>query len=375
MRGNITRRGRASWRFKFDLDRGADGKRETRYVTLKGTRAQAEAEAARIMASISSGEHVQASGESVAQFADRWLRDWAAINVSAKTFTRYEQLLRVHLLGHCGRKPIQKLTAADLQAAYAAMAAKGLAPRTRLHLHRVAHRMLKHAVKWGTAARNVASMVDAPRVRAREIEILNAEQLRGMLTAIEPTPLHPIAALALGSGARLGEVLALRWQDIDLASGVLRIERAIEHTKRGGLVFKEPKSKRSRRTVTLPASTITVMRGHWKTQQEHRLALGRGKAGGDALVFAGIDGGPLLPATISKYWARTMRRLGLRVNFHSLRHAHASALISAGLDVLTISRRLGHGSASLTLGTYGHLFKPDDRAASAMEAALTGMPT
>jgi len=148
MKGNLTRRGKSSWRLKFDTGRDSTtGRRITKFVTLRGTKAQAQAEAARIIATAASGEHVDPSRETVGAFVERWLRDWANNNVSNKTWTRYAQLLRKHLASRLGSVPIQKLRAADLQAAYAAMAEEGLADQTRLHLHRVVHRMLGHAVQ------------------------------------------------------------------------------------------------------------------------------------------------------------------------------------------------------------------------------------
>ena len=170
---------------------------------------------------------------------------------------------------------------------------------------------------------------------------------------------------------RRGELLALRWIDTDLEAAVLRVERALEQTKRGGLVFKAPKTRFGRRQITLAPSTVAVLREHRKAQQEQRLFLGLGKAPPDALVFASFDGSTRSPNAVTKEWSLAMQKAGLTATFHSLRHTHASTLIASGLDVLTISRRLGHGSPAITLGIYGHLFKTDDRAAAIMEKAFT----
>jgi integrase len=340
-------------------------------MTLRGTKAEAQKAAAKILASVATNTHVDPSTETVRDFVERWLRDWADANVSNKTWTRYAQLLLKHLCGRVGSLPIQKLKPADLQALYAAMARAGLAPLTRLHMHRVTSTMLKHAMQWGVVARNVATMVDAPRVKAKEIEILSPAEVTTVMEALRDKPIYPIVAVALATGLRRSELLALRWQDVDLDGATLRVEQALEQTQRGGLVFKAPKTRHGRRTVTLAPSTVAVLREHRKVQQEQRLFFGLGKPPADALVFTSWDGSPYLPATLTLQWRRAMQRADLKATFHSLRHTHASTLIASGLDVLTISRRLGHGSPVLTLGTYGHLFKTDDRAAAVMEAALT----
>jgi integrase len=369
MRGNITRRGKSSWRIKFDVGTTA-GKRETKYVTVRGTKAQAQVEAAKIIASTSNGSFVDPSRETVASFAERWLRDWADQNVSNKTYTRYEQLLRKHVCVRIGSIPIQKLRPADLQGLYASLARDGLADRTRLHVHRVTHQVLRNAQQWGVVNSNAAALVDAPSVKAKEIEILTAAQIQMVLHALRGRSLYPIIVTALGTGARRGELLALRWKDVDLDGATLRIEQALEQTKRGGLIFKAPKTRYGRRTITLPPSTVAELRAHWKAQQEQRLALGLGKAPEDALVFATWDGSTRSPNALTKEWALAMKAAGVKATLHSLRHTHASTLISLGVDVLSISRRLGHGSPAITLGVYGHLFMTDDRAAQAIEMAL-----
>src|SRR5262245_4876593 len=185
MKGHIQRRGTSSWRLKFDDGRDSvTGKRITKFVTLRGTKAQAQVEAARIMAGAVTGAYVDVSRETVSQFAERWVCDWAASNVSNKTFTGYDQLLRKHVCARIGSLPIQKLRAIDLQGVYAAMAADRLADRTRLHVHRVVHTMLKHAAQWGVVARNVATMVDAPRVKSGEIDILTPAQVQTVLETL-----------------------------------------------------------------------------------------------------------------------------------------------------------------------------------------------
>jgi integrase len=374
---NITKRGKNSWRIKFDVEAEPGAGRQTRFVTIRGTKAAAKIEAAKITAGIAKGEYVEGSKELVAEFVTRWLRDWTKGNTSNKTYSRYEELLRLHVVPHVGTKRVQKLRAGDLQTLYATLQREtvqdgaGLAARTVLHVHRVVHRMLRHAAQWGVVHQNAASLVDAPSVQDTEIEILTPDGVKAVLQALKGRRLYPIAATALGSGMRRGEMLALRRLDVDLDGAALRVERSLEQTTKFGLVFKAPKTKHGRRTITLPASTVAELRIHMRHQQERWLASGLGRVPDDALVFGEPNGSPRSPNALTKEWAKAMPT-GIDATLHSLRHTHASILIASGLDVLTISRRLGHGSPAITLKVYGHLFKTDDRAAQIMEASFAG---
>jgi integrase len=170
---------------------------------------------------------------------------------------------------------------------------------------------------------------------------------------------------------RRGELLALRWNKLDLDGGSLRVMQALEQTGRG-LIFKEPKTQHGRRSISLSATVVEALRAHRRQQQELRLSLGLGRIPADGLVFADWNGEPIKPLVITHAWRRAMARLGLRLSLHSLRHFHASALIADGIDILKISRRLGHAHPSMTLNVYGHLYKnnDDDRTSAAIEAAL-----
>jgi integrase len=366
MKGNLTRRGKNSWRFKFDVSANP---RITKLHTLYGTKKQAQEQAAKIVADHAAGGYVDPNQLTFAEFKDKWLRDWAAMHHSNKTYERNEELLRLHVIPKIGDIPLQKLKPIDLQHLYAGHAG---ASRTRLHLHRLLHRMLGHAVQWNIVQQNVAERVDAPRVQDDEVEILTEAEAQRVLEALRNRSLYPIVFTALGTGMRRGELLALRWKDVDLDGATLRVEQSLEQTKRGGLVFKAPKTRHGRRSISLPASVVAVLREHWKATLERRLLLGQGKISDDALVFATELGDTRSPNAMTKEWRRVVHAAKLKATFHSLRHTHASSLIAAGIDVLVLSRRLGHGSPVITLKVYGHLFKPDDRAAVAIEGLLSG---
>jgi integrase len=372
MKGHVRRRSANSWELKFDV--GADpltGKRRIRYHNVKGNKREALIKLAQLVAENAAGNAVEPSKLTVSEFIERWLRDWAKDNVSAKTFERYAELLRHHVAVGIGSIRLQKLRAIDIQQLYSGLIKKPLSARTVGHVHRVLHRALGHANRWGLLQQNIAALVSPPRVTATEIELLTPEQVKIMLERLRGRTIYPIVVTALATGMRRGELLALRWQDVNLEKASLRVERSLEETK-AGLRFKAPKTKHGRRSITLPPSAVSALRDHWKAQQETRLKLRMGKAPAEALVFATWDGKPRSPNALTKEWRREVKAAEMPlVTLHSLRHTHASHLISQGLDVLAISRRLGHGSPAITLGVYGHLFPGiDDRAASAIESVF-----
>jgi integrase len=219
-----------------------------------------------------------------------------------------------------------------------------------------------------------AHHVETPKPEDGEVEILTASEVPAVLDALKGHRLYPMVALALSTGARRSELLALRWCDVDLKRGILKVEHSLEQTK-AGLRLKSPKTKRGRRSISLPALAVDMLTEHRKAQLKLRLQLGMGKLESEALVFCNHDGSPISPNYFSIMWSRAVTRAGLpKRTFHSLRHSHASALIRAGLDVVRVSRQLGHSKPTITLATYAHEFEVADAdAAEAIDAALKGV--
>lgn len=376
MRGNITRRGKSSWRLKFDLGRDpATGERQTRVVTVRGKRQDAEKELTRLLTSADAGTLVEPSKMTVAEYVRAWLD--GPTGLAGKTLERYRQLAEQQIIPHLGTLALQKLRPANVEEWHGKLiksggkAGRALSARTVGHAHRVLHRALERATKAEIIARNVAHAIAPPKVEAAEVEALDALQIGQVLRALERRRLYPIAALALATGMRRGELLALRWSDLNLDDATVRIERSLEETK-AGLKFKGPKTRHGRRTISLPSSVIEPIRAQRKQQLEMRVALGLGKPDAETLVFSLPDGSPMSPDNLSRDWRDSVKSLKLpQVMFHALRHTHASALIAKRLDILTISRRLGHGSPAVTLNVYGHLFeKTDEAAAAAIDEAF-----
>jgi len=377
MTGHVRRRGSHSWELKYEIGTDAlTGKRRIRYVAFKGTKRAAELELARLVAQNASGEGIDPSKATVAEFVTRWERDWATANVGPKTLERYRQLLRLYVSPHIGAVRIQKLRAVHLNELYSTLLRSGgrngqpLSARSVGHVHRVLHRALGHAATWAVVSQNVASLVAPPPVPDNEIEILTEEQIGTILRHLEGRTLRPIVSFLLGTGARRGEALALRWGDVDFQKNVIRIERALEQTK-GSIRVKSPKTKNGRRSVTISPWLTAELRSHRARQDERHLSFGIGRAPDDTPVFAKWNGEFRSPSRMSQDFAAAMDTLKIDCTLHGLRHTHVSQLIAAGLDVLTISRRIGHASPAITLNVYSHMFSnTDTRAAEIMEATF-----
>jgi integrase len=375
MRGNITRRGKKSWRIKFELGANAAGKRQTRFVTVRGSRADAQRELTKLLAAADGGTLVEPSKTNLAEYLRAWLKD--PDELSPKTVERYRELAEGQIIPTLGAVVLQKLRPSAIRDWHRTILRGGakdgrpLSARTVGHAHRVLHRALQRAVEAEVLARNVASAISPPRVKTEEVGILDASQVTDALQKLEGHDLHTIAATALATGMRRGELLGLQHGDIDLEAASLKVDRSLEETA-AGLRFKPPKTKHGRRLISLPPSAVQVLRDHRRRQLERRLAFGLGRPAPDTLVFSELDGMPISPRKLSREWRRACVTLDLpRVRFHALRHTHASALIAAGLDVVAISRRLGHANPTITLNVYAHLFRTSDTAAaSAIEAVL-----
>jgi integrase len=309
-----------------------------------------------------------------------YLRAWFGGNhgLSPKTVERYRELADGQIIPHLGSKVMQQLRPYEIDAWHATLLKSGaksggpLSARTVRHAHCVLHRALQRAVESEVLSRNVASVKSPPKVDDDEVEILAADQITAVIDKLVDHPLHDIVVVDLATGLRRGELLALTLSDVDLEKAMMRVERSLEETK-DGLRFKPPKTKHGKRTISLPANAVSVLRERRRKLLETRMVLGLGKPDADTLLFAEPDGSPTPPNRLTRRWQDACVSLELpRVSFHALRHTHASALIADGLDVVLIARRLGHANPTVILNVYGHLFKRDDRAAArAIEAAMT----
>jgi integrase len=362
MKGTIVKRGRSSWRLKFDLPPGPDGRRRTQFVTVRGGKKDAQAKLAELVASVGKGTFVAQSSLTVADHVRGRIDVWhAAGDIGDATRERYNVLLKKQIAPHIGGVAMQRLGTADVERWHGTLRSAGLSPRTISHAHKLVTKALGDAVRHGLLTRNVCGRDGqrAPRVPGKEMQILTADQIGGVVDKLRGHPLFAKAMLALFCGLRAGEVLALRWKTSDLDGKVLYVRESVEEVAGEPLTIKRPKTAAGVRKVSMPEIVVDALREHRRQQLELRMAMGLGKLPEDALVFAGLDGG------LSIEWGEAVEALGLPdVTYHALRHSHASQLIAAKVDVVTVSKRLGHANPAITLKVYAHLFEQNDGAAA-----------
>jgi len=356
MQGHIRQRSRGSWTVIVDLGRDpATGKRRQIWRSVKGSKREAKALLVELLHQKSTGLDAPSGKLTVAEFLQQWLKAYALPNTAPRTYLRYEQHVRVHLVPALGSIPISKLRPLHIQDAYQRIRDKGLAAKTVLQCHRVLRKALQHALKWQLLARNPADAVESPRPERYEVPVLSPQKVRGVVAAAERTRYGALVNTAVMTGLRLGELLGLRWQDLDLDASVLRVRQTCQWIPRQGFIFGQPKSFRSARPVALSVATVERLRLHRLQQIEERLAAGLAYSD-EGLVFTSTAAQPVHPSTLRGAWRRLAKEAGLsRLRFHDLRHAHASLLLQQGVHPKIVSERLGHSGVNITLDTYSHV--------------------
>jgi integrase len=367
--GLIRQRSDGRWEARISL--GWLNGRRVRRSFYGETMAGVNALLLKARADYAAGLPVKTENQTVGQFLERWLRDAVAPSVRALTLEQYEQHVRLYLIPAFGTKPLQKLYPPDVQRFIRERLASGLGARTvRISLF-VLSRAFAQAVKWNLIVRNPVDAVDLPRATRPPIQTFTENQARTLLAAVRGDAAEPVYLLALLCGLRRGELLALKWEDVDFEAGTLSVHRALERIG-SRLEFVEPKSLSGRRILPLPEPVMKALKAHRAHQSATRLVLG--SAFDDhGLIFPNSVGRPLEPRAFNRHFKSALARAGLpsTLRLHDCRHFAATAMIADGTDVRTVAGLLGHADPSLTVRTYAHVV-PDvaRRAADRMGALL-----
>ncbi len=356
MRGHITQRAKGSWSIKVSIGKdNTTGKYKYQWFTVKGGKKNAEKRLSEILHQLDTGSYMKPGKTTLTEYLERWLADYARANLSPRGYDRYRDICQRCINPVIGNLPLTQLKAGHLQKCYSDWQKKGLSPATIRYHHAVMHKALATALKWGLVTRNVADGVEAPRIKRSEMTVWNEQELSTFLEAARGSQYHELFYLALFTGMRRSELLALRWLDIDFILGQVYVSRGLHQLKDGSFVFTQPKSVYSRRSIALPPSTVLLLQGYYDKQCMDATMLNT-TVKDDDLIFSTLDGQPLRPNTITRAWQSVVARSCVkRIRLHDARHTHASLMLKQGVHPKIVQERLGHGSIQITLDTYSHV--------------------
>lgn len=363
-RGSITQRGKGSWMIAF---RAGSGIRVRE--TVRGSKVDAERRLTEMLRDYDTKGVIPDREGTVRTFSRTWLAH-VAHRIKPTTLKRYRELLECHVVPAIGPIRLTELR----PAAVSAVIAKVLevrSPRTAVNTYRVLSEMLAEAVRWGAIATNPAAAIRPPRAPRPALHVPDAETCTAILGRVRGRGVEGPVVLALGTGMRLGEILAVRWKDVDLDRKVLRVTATLSYVA-GEFSFPQPKTSRARRSVDLPEFVVAFLRRQRRAQAEQMMRV-RYVWEDYGVVLNDPIGRPLAPWSVSADFRRITHELELpRTQFHDLRHAHATQLLGAGVHPKAVSERLGHSTVAFTMDVYSAVIPSMGRAAADTADTLFG---
>lgn len=344
-------------------------------MTVGAQQKEAEKQTALLMAAYDAGKVVPGKRITLGELSQEWLEHYIGRrNLSPKTVDGYKLLLKSRILPRLGDKAIQDIKPATLNAFYASLAKDGLSGTSQKRYHQVLNSMFTCAVRWQLLAVSPLMAVEPPKTDTKEITPYTDEQSLALLEAleVEETKWRAVVMLALHMQLRRGEIIGLDWDKVDFANGTITISQNAVYVPYQEIILKEPKTKAGRRTLSMSPDVAKILKAWRAEQNTERLKLGELWQDSGA-VFTQWNGVRLHVESPTRWFSRFLKRHDLpHIRFHDLRHTGASLLISAGLDVETVKKRLGHSRASTTMDIYGHAYqKNDERASLMMQEILT----
>jgi integrase len=356
IRGSITRRGRASWQVGF---RAGSGVRVRE--TVRGSKRDAERRLTELLREYDMTGLMPDREATVATFSAQWL-DHVAHRVKPTTLKRYRELLVVHVVPAIGPVRMTDVRPATVSKVMTRVL-EVRSPRTAINMYRVLSEMLGEAVRWGVIGTNPAAAIRPPRAPRPALHVPDARTCATILERARGRQIEGPVILAIGTGMRLGEILAVRWKDVDLERKVLRVTATLSYVG-GEFTFPQPKTSRARRSIDLPAFVVAWLRRQRRAQAERRLFYGETWTD-YGVALDDIAGAPFAPWSVSADFRRFAEELEISgTRFHDLRHAHATQLLADGVHPKAVSERLGHSSVAFTMDTYAASIPSLGRAAA-----------
>lgn len=301
------------------------------------------------------GTLITAPQQTLKKYLEDWLENVSKPHIRISTYVKYKKLINTHILPALGDIPLQKLTPQRVQKLYADKLKQKLSPKMVSCIHGVLHVALENAVKWNLIARNVCDVVSPPRVPKTEKQVLTKRQAHVLLEHVKKHRLEAILVLAVTTGLRRGEMLALRWRDVDFEDGSVQVRRTVDYIPHYGYVENEAKTTRGQRKVMLPSFVMNTLQVHRLQQQEMRNKVGSDWVEKD-LVFCGLNGDYFNPNYLLRMFKKVLVDAGLpHMRIHDLRHSAATILLIMGVHPKVVQEILGHSTISMTMDTYSHV--------------------
>ncbi len=379
MNGTVSKRprkdGKPSWAYVFDAGRDEAGKRVQLSKSGFTTKRQAEDELRKAITNFEAKRDAKPVPvlPTFATFFETWMSQRASRKCEKKTLERYREL-GAYAIRRLGETELDKLEPLEIQKTVNALQDAGgaksaafpngrpLSAKTVRHIGFLVHGCLQTAVKWGVLNTNPMDRVELPAAVKSKPHVLDRQKMQTLLSAADGTRLFALIMLAAATGCRRGELLALTWSDVHFDTGILSVTKSLEETKEG-LRIKSTKSGEPRR-ISVPKQALEALLAHKVEQDGDRALFGQDYFQGN-LVFCRPDGGFYKPDKISVRVTELATKAGLSgAGLHSLRHSHASELLSKGAPIPTVSKRLGHANANVTLAIYSHALEADELAAA-----------
>lgn len=346
-----------------DLPPDPDGNRRQKFLSAK-TKKEVEDRYKRLLVDIEQGTVADPKRMTLGEYLKYWLETYAQHKVTPRTYEGYAMVVDKHLIPALGSIPLARLQPEHLNNYYKQAVISGrkankhnegrLSPTTVNQHHRILHKALASAVKSRKLARNVANDAEPPSKEEKEMKILTPEQATTLLDNLRGTYLYLPTFLALNTGMRRGEILGLRWRDVDLANAVISVRQTLKEVKKGKPHYGPPKTEKSKRQIEVDPLVIRELKRQKKEQTKARFR-NPDVWQENGLVNCLQNGEPVNPSTLSSVFHDAVKRLGLEIRFHDLRHTAASFLLKAGVSPKVVQEMFGHNNIATTLGIYSHL--------------------
>ncbi|WPX08230.1 tyrosine-type recombinase/integrase [Anaerocellum danielii] len=371
--GSIYKRKDGLWCGQITIGRDENGRQKRQYFYGR-TRQEVAEKIAKALNDIATGVYVDPAKLTLKDWLNTWLWEYKKQTLRPSTFQDYEGIINNHIVPSVGNYKLKDLRPEHLQALYNSKCESGLSYSTIKHIHVILHSALDQALKNGLVVRNVSEATTLPKAKdKKEIRVLSLEEQKRFIAALEGERLRPAFLLALASGVRLGELLALKWDCVNLKEGTITVKRSLKRIKtydknlptKTMLAFQEPKTASGIRTIPIPPAIVEELKEHRKRQLEEKLKAGNLYEDNN-LVFATELGTPIEPRNFLRTFYRIIKRANLDVNFHALRHTYATRLLEANEHPKVVQELLGHKDISTTLNIYSHVM-PEIKKAAAMK--------